>query len=273
MTIERLLIITLAAVFATNVHATVYTEPEQIHLSYGATPDRMIVTWVTLDPVNESMVEFGDSSLNQLAVGSSQMFVDGGSEKRSMCIHRVQLTNLVPGKTYRYHCGSKTFGWSNLFFFTAMKSGQDWSPRFAVFGDMGNLNAQSLTRLQEETLQGMYDAILHVGDFAYNMDDDNARVGDEFMKQIESVAGYLPYMTCPGNHEERYNFSNYVNRFSMPNSQDPNSIGGDNNHFFSVNIGPVHLLSFSSEFYYYIEYGLHQMAVQYDWIVQDLKKS
>jgi hypothetical protein len=30
---------------------------------------------------------------------------------------------------------------------------------------------------------------------------DNAQVGDEFMRQIEPVAAYLPYMTCPGNHE------------------------------------------------------------------------
>ena len=36
---------------------------------------------------------------------------------------------------------------------------------------MGNTNAQSLTRLQEDTMNGYYDAILHVGDFAYNMDD------------------------------------------------------------------------------------------------------
>lgn len=41
------------------------------------------------------------------------------------------------------------------------------------------------------------------GDFAYNMDQDNARVGDEFMRLIEPVAASLPYMTCPGNHEER----------------------------------------------------------------------
>jgi hypothetical protein len=34
---------------------------------------------------------------------------------------------------------------------------------------MGNVNAQSLPRLQEETLLGYYDAILHVGDFAYDM--------------------------------------------------------------------------------------------------------
>lgn len=68
---------------------------------------------------------------------------------------------------------------------------------------MGNENAKSLVRLQEETQREMYDAILHVGDFAYDMDSNNAEIGDAFMKQIESIAAYVPYMTCPGNHEER----------------------------------------------------------------------
>ena len=49
-----------------------------------------------------------------------------------------------------------------------LKSG--WSPRVALFGDMGNVNAQSLGRLQREAQAGMYDLILHVGDFAYDMD-------------------------------------------------------------------------------------------------------
>lgn len=65
---------------------------------------------------------------------------------------------------------------------------------------------------------------------------DNARVADAFMNQIQSIAAYVPYMTCAGNHEWQYNFSNYVNRFSMPGA-DGKSMGGDNNHFFSVNIG------------------------------------
>lgn len=41
------------------------------------------------------------------------------------------------------------------------------------------------------------------------MNSHDARVGDEFMKQIQEIAAYLPYMTCVGNHEEKYNFSNY----------------------------------------------------------------
>lgn len=34
---------------------------------------------------------------------------------------------------------------------------------FAIYGDMGNENPQSLARLQKETQVGMYDVILHVG--------------------------------------------------------------------------------------------------------------
>jgi hypothetical protein len=31
---------------------------------------------------------------------------------------------------------------------------------------------------------------------------EDGRIGDEFMEQIQPVAAYVPYMTCPGNHEE-----------------------------------------------------------------------
>lgn len=60
-------------------------------------------------------------------------------------------------------------GWSALFYFDTLPKGTDWSPRFAVYGDMGNENPQSLPRLQEEAIRGKYDMFLHVGDFAYDM--------------------------------------------------------------------------------------------------------
>lgn len=108
-----------------------------------------------------------------------------------------------------YRCGSR-YAWSDVFFMkTAPKDHTNWSPHIVLFGDMGNENAQSLPRLQRETESGLYDAALHVGDFAYDMHTDNAHIGDEFMRQIESIAAYIPYMTVPGNHEEKYNFSNY----------------------------------------------------------------
>lgn len=97
-------------------------------------------------------------------------------------------------------------GWSAKFDFRTLPQNNDnktWYPTLAIFGDMGNENAQSLARLQRDTQNQMYDAIIHVGDFAYDMNSENAQVGDEFMRQIESIAAYVPYMVCPGNHEEK----------------------------------------------------------------------
>ena len=43
----------------------------------------------------------------------------------------------------------------------------------------------------------------YTGDFAYDFFRDNGSVGDQFMRQIESAAAYVPYMACPGNHEQK----------------------------------------------------------------------
>ncbi|CAG2174604.1 unnamed protein product [Oppiella nova] len=249
-------------------HGIVLTQPEQVHLSYGADSTQMVITWTTFNATNASTVEFGIKLLSQSMTGFSTQFTDGGNERRILYIHRVVLTQLTPGTAYIYHCGS-TDGWSPMFRFTAMRNGSDWSPRIAIFGDLGNENAQSIPRLQEEVQRGLYDTVFHIGDFAYDMDSDNARVGDEFMRQIESIAAYVPYQVCPGNHEYKYNFSNYDNRFSMVNS----GSGLMNNHYYSFNIGPAHVISFSTEFYYFLQYGWKQLLYQYYWLINDLKEA
>ncbi|UJR10227.1 hypothetical protein I4U23_014440 [Adineta vaga] len=250
----------------------IYGQPEQIHLSYGLDPSLMIVTWVTLTEVNDSIVEYGQLDLfDKRATGSVSIFQDSGDEKRQEYIHRVVLHDLIPGQKYFYHCGSDEYGWSPLFWFTAMRNDSNFVVRMAVYGDMGKDNAQSMARLQEETQAGHFDLILHVGDMAYDMNDDNARYGDQYMNSIESIAGYIPYMTCPGNHENAYNFSQYVAKFSMPWPN--NTYGGDANHYYSFNVGPVHVISFSTEFYYYLQYGFEQIINQYQWIERDLKEA
>ena len=50
-----------------------------------------------------------------------------------------------------------------MYGFKTFKSGVNWSPRLAIFGDLGSRNAKSMSYLQEETEQGNFDAILHVG--------------------------------------------------------------------------------------------------------------
>nr|XP_019606871.1 PREDICTED: acid phosphatase type 7 isoform X2 [Rhinolophus sinicus] len=240
--------------------------PEQIHLSYPGEPGSMTVTWTTWVPTL-SEVQFGVQLTGPLplrAKGTASLFVDGGHLRRKLYIHRVTLRGLLPGIQYVYRCGSSQ-GWSRRFRFRALNDGPHWSPRLAVFGDMGTDNPKALPRLRRDTQQGMYDAVLHVGDFAYDMDQDNARIGDEFMRLIEPVAASLPYMTCPGNHEERYNFSNYKARFSMP--------GNNEGLWYSWDLGPAHIISFSTEVYFFLHYGRHLVERQFHWLERDLQKA
>jgi len=243
--------------------------PEQIHLSIADDGHSMVVTWSTLDSTRSlggSFVRFGTNpqSLSRQSNATERTFVDGGLLHSTQYIHKALMNNLKPNTTYFYHIGN-SITLSDLFFFKTFPDPESaWSPSIALYGDMGNVNAQSMVRLQEDTLQGMYDMIIHVGDFAYNMDTNNGKVGDEFMRQIEAIAAYVPYMTCPGNHEQAYNFSNYKNRFSMPEEK-----FGD--MYYSFNLGPVHFISIDTEFYYYVNYGKDPMIRQYHWLIKDLE--
>lgn len=240
-------------------------QPEAVHIAYGDDIHDIVVTWNTRDDTIESIVEYGIGGFILSAQGNSTVFIDGGRKKRKQYIHRVWLKNLTPSSKYVYHCGSE-YGWSNAFYFTTAPSDlASWTPQIVIFGDMGNENAQSLARLQEETQRGLYDVAVHVGDFAYDMDTDNARVGDEFMRQIEAIAAYLPYMTVPGNHEEKYNFSNYRARFTMP--------GDTEGLWYSFNVGPIHFVGIDTEVYYFMNYGLKQLVKQYEWLDKDLREA
>ncbi|XP_053124435.1 acid phosphatase type 7 [Hemicordylus capensis] len=243
-----------------------FIRPEQVHLSSPGEPNSMTVTWTTFDPA-ESVVEFGpepEAAFTRWARGNATLFVDGGKLRRAMFIHRVTLRDLLPGQRYVYRCGSKR-GWSRTYSFQALLNGANWSPRFAIYGDMGLVNPQSLPRLQREAEMGLYDVVLHVGDFAYNLDTDNAYVGDAFMRSIEPVAALVPYMTCPGNHEQKYNFSNYRARFSMP--------GDTESLWYSWDLGPAHIVSFSTEVYFFLTYGQQLVAEQFRWLERDLQEA
>ena len=46
-----------------------------------------------------------------------------------------------------------------------------------------------------------------------------------------------------------------------------------NNHFYSMNVGPAHIIAFSTEFYFYVNYGWTQITVQYEWLKRDLEEA
>lgn len=92
-----------------------------------------------------------------------------------------------------YHVGSP-LGWSNMYNFKAMKNGTNWPVRLALFGDMGNENAQSLGRLQEETQRGHFDAIFHVGVYTIYLSSSCPSVAHKACQilKVPSVLGCAP---------------------------------------------------------------------------------
>ena len=60
----------------------------------------MIITWVSFDSTSNSTVEYGIDKLNDSVHGNCNLFIDGGSEKRKLYIHRVTLKNLKPNQKY-----------------------------------------------------------------------------------------------------------------------------------------------------------------------------
>ncbi|XP_024215555.1 acid phosphatase type 7 isoform X2 [Halyomorpha halys] len=246
--------------------SVLYTQPEQIHLAIGNNITTFVVTWQTMSLTPTPTCKYGRDGTVKIATGDTTLFVDGGKEKLKRYIHRVQLENLIPRQKYVYHCGS-TLGWSNEFWFWSLDPSQDWAPTLAVYGDLGNINAKALPFLQEETESNYYDAVLHVGDFAYDMCDAEGEVGDEFMRQIEPIAAYVPYMVSPGNHEEAYNFSHYRYRFSMPNVKEFENL------YYEFKLGPVQFISFNTEAYYFLKYGMNLVVNQYKWLEKVLEEA
>ena len=123
-----LLVLTAVASKSISYDDPVFGQPEQIHISYGRTlkllwcskdfsyifllslvdPSLMVVTWITMNPVNDSIVEYGENGvLNQRATGNVSIFQDSGTEKRREYVHRVVLRNLKPG--HRYCMGIEHF--------------------------------------------------------------------------------------------------------------------------------------------------------------------
>ncbi|XP_017463684.1 PREDICTED: acid phosphatase type 7-like, partial [Rhagoletis zephyria] len=197
-------LLALATGKASNSH-------EQVHIALGTDETEMVVTWATMHHITDTgTVEYGlqAGNLSQQAAAEVSHFAKDGA---SFYTYRALLTHLKPATQYYYRVGSKGSSHSAVFTFRTLPSGSKWLPRFAVYGDLGFQNEESLPFLTKDVIgqpnnHPLYDVIFHVGDMAYNLFERRGEQGNDFMRSIEKVAARVPYMTCPGNHEEKSNF-------------------------------------------------------------------
>jgi hypothetical protein len=92
------------------------------------------------------------------------------------------------------------------------------------------------------------------------------------MVQISPLASAVPYMICPGNHEDFSDFYNFRMRLgaAMPPAASPSS--GGNGTFSSFNIGMLHVVLVSSEVFFSVQpHSAGLLLEQSEWLEADLK--
>lgn len=156
---------------------------------------------------------------------------------RNISIHKATLTKLEPGESYFFRTVMNATADGQLLSFTySIPHGRKGPVTFAVFGDMGikeqdganytlsrlkehldknrrgdsNGTKNLRIRLHSEHLSAPapgpapgFDAVLHVGDMAYDMRENFGRTGDEFLADMLPIASRVP---CKSRCDKCYNF-------------------------------------------------------------------
>lgn len=251
--------------------------PEQVRTSWTSNPNEIQVLWVTYIDLS-SYLSFRpilcdlDSTWSYLE-STTKAFDEGTNTTRIQYIHSATLKSLDDYCYYEYSVSNGPF-WSEIFTISGRTpSNPDqkdpFPAEFIVLGDWGTgPNGQySVELLKRESKLRDFNAVLHIGDFAYDLNDDEGRVGDRWLNQIQTISANYAYMTLPGNHEKPNNFTHYKQRFAMP----VNDANEGSNYFYSFNFGPAHIIMINTEGYFY--YNNITTVTQLNWLKNDLKSA
>eukprot|EP00755_Sulcionema_specki_P004860 Sspe_Gene.31210::Locus_15406_Transcript_1_3_Confidence_0.250_Length_1816::g.31210::m.31210 len=276
--------------------ASAAAEIEQVHLALGNTTDTLNVQWATSaeGATSEIMWGLSEGSLTQRNTGDTRNFtVDPG---RVWYTHTASMTGLKTNTVYYYKVGDEKNGYSKVFKVMNRREGAPYL--HVLMGDMGSSCAFSLCSectqksevCDENTCKGHTDKglvaeldadmILHVGDFAYDLASGKGSTGDQFFKNIEQVAGYVPYMVSHGNHEDSAeNLAHYIESFrNMPSNAVPSTFTTKNGEttntmYFSWDHGLVHYVAMSTELWFGVTDGKTTKDSFISWLKDDLKKA
>jgi Calcineurin-like phosphoesterase len=250
--------------------------PQQLRLAHQNFSSDAMVLWASTENttgVHGAYIRVAGSGSSFTAVPAVTWLFDVLSDNPlgAQYLHKANFSGLVGGTTYEYYVSSDLIS-SPTSTFTAKRV--DNGTYYMLFlGDMGRYGGGFVLQdLEREVNQTYYpapvDAVVHVGDFAYDLFDDGGQNGDAFLQRIEAIASRVAYMTAVGNHEiEAETFFSYRNRFNHMPLMD--TLDGFQ-MFHSWTIGPAVFLALSSELYFTV--GPVTPADQVAWIEAEMAR-
>ena len=92
-----------------------------------------------------------------------------------------------------------------------------------------------------------FDLHFHVGDLAYDINNQNGKVGDDYFNTLIPIVAKIPYLPTAGNHESIDDAAMFNFRFRLPgtdplNTRRNNWVSFDykNVHFVSIDLDTVY---------------------------------
>jgi len=280
--------------------------PEQINLQFAA-PGVVVASFVTFDPFfnpaspSKPEAKFALEGENMTSILGLSHHYDklSKAESTDYTFHFIKFGGLKAGQKYEYKVFSGLEGgeWSEKFSFRAPVSADTPAvTRFASYGDMGSSHYNCMGNVLKDCADGKIDAVLHMGDHAYDMGNGGDRRGDAYMNTFQAALATCPWIPVIGNHEANdgdngdrflnmtYGEAAYQNLSSLRSTAttalgdflSKSTLLGAGSHsgtpshtsqYFSVNLGLVHIIGIDLNSPALIAPG----SPQYEWLVEDLE--
>jgi predicted MPP superfamily phosphohydrolase len=216
---------------------TAFAQSPDFKILYGpylqnVTTNEATVVWVTSHNA-VSWIEVrpndGTTFFDEAVVPRFYEDVDG--RHKFGTVHRVTITGLQPGTSYRYRlCSKEVTALENYYVgygkVRAIQATRNTTFRtldttktkisFAVLNDVHE-NNEALEKLLKQEDLGALDFVFYNGDMVSNMFNEK-QVFDGFINtSVKLFASHLPFFLARGNHETRGQFGNeYMNYFPTP---------------------------------------------------------
>ena len=140
------------------------------------------------------------------------------------------------------------------------------NPRFIQIADMeySNNSIETFQALNQMDWRN-YDGLIHAGDYAYDLKNDNGLRGERFFNALSNIMPSIPTMYILGNHENYDNGKLFNYRFRLP---DYNT--NMTNNFYSQVRGQVFFLFVNYD--YYITWYKTQLSNVIAYLDEELKR-
>lgn len=217
-----------------------------------ATQNAVHVRWRTSSASN-SIVNYGtaDGSLTS-SVTDAALTTE----------HDVSVSGLLPDTKYFYSVGSSSPAVQTLrsgpdyYFYTLPLKGTERITRIWAIGDCGNnsSNQRNVRNNYMSYMDGKHtDAILLLGDNAYNSGTDAEYTNNFYPIYQDSLLRNVILWPAPGNHDYANNGTRqndhaipYYNMFTLPTTGESGGVASGTEAFYSFDFANIHFLSLDS---------------------------